>query len=110
MSSTTSLYVCTLDGVRYHSFSLLPEWLQELLEEIYDLDRLAQASRINDVLAHPTSSEDHLDYSVNKNEHYLGDMKTNMFRRHIAAKQFEICYFLWALCAPNISFCLFIYF
>jgi hypothetical protein len=49
-----------------YSFSLLPEWLQELLAEISDLDQLAQASRINDVLEHLTSSEDHLDYSVNK--------------------------------------------
>jgi hypothetical protein len=53
---------------------LLPEWPQELLEAISDLDQLAQASRTNGVLAHPTSSEDHLDYSVKK--------KRTLFRRH----------------------------
>jgi hypothetical protein len=46
-----------------------------LLAKISDLDQLVQASRINDVLEHPTSSEDHLDCSVNKNKHQLGEIK-----------------------------------
>jgi hypothetical protein len=73
-SIPTFMYVHFMESVIYW-FSLLPEWLQELLAEISDLDQLAQASRINDVLEHLTSFEDHLDYSVNKNERYFGDMK-----------------------------------
>lgn len=51
------------------SFNSIPEWLQELLVNISDLDQLVQASRINDVLEHLTSSANHLDCSINKNDH-----------------------------------------
>jgi hypothetical protein len=44
----------------------IPESLQELLVNASDLDQLAQASRINDVLGHLTSSANHLDCSVKK--------------------------------------------
>lgn len=54
------------------SFNPLPEWLQELLVNISDLDQLVQASRINDVLEHLTSSANHSDCSINKNDHKSG--------------------------------------
>lgn len=79
MTTANKLYInridCTiywLHGVSYLFINPIPEWLWELLVNISDLDQLVQASRINDVLEHLTSSANHLDCSVNKNDHKSG--------------------------------------
>jgi hypothetical protein len=65
------------------SLNCVPERLQELRVNVSDLDQLVQASRINDVLGHLTSSANHLDCSINKNDLKSGYIFPSVNRLHL---------------------------